>query len=108
VRISNLEVASRQLNVAVRFFLDGDYLSSLTLAGAAEEILGVLSRRAGNTNAVESIIRFHWQDTDPNMGKSDKLDDRSYATAAASLPTRTDRPLEMHKIFKTQPFSAAC
>lgn len=65
--ITKLEVASHQLNVAIRLFLEGDYLSSLTLAGAAEEILGQLSRRAGKTVAVESIVAYHWQDTDPTL-----------------------------------------
>lgn len=72
MRITKLEVASRQLNVSVRLFLEGDYLSSLTLAGAAEEILGVLSKRAGNTNAVDSIMAFHWQDTDPALCDHDR------------------------------------
>lgn len=38
--LTKLEVAVRQLDMALRLFLEGDYLSSLTLAGAAEEILG--------------------------------------------------------------------
>jgi len=68
--VTKLEVASHQLDVAIRLFLDGDYLSSLTLAGAAEEILGKLCERAGKPVAVETIIDFHWKDTDE--AKSDK------------------------------------
>ena len=68
--ITKLEVASHQLDVAIRLFMDGDYLSSLTLAGAAEEILGRLCERAGKPMATESIINFHWKDTDAT--KSDK------------------------------------
>lgn len=64
MRITKLEVASHQLGVAIRLFLDGDYLASLTLAGAAEEILGRLSERTGKPVAMESIIDFHWEDTD--------------------------------------------
>ena len=41
MQITKLEIALHQLNVAIRLFLEGDYLSSLTLAGAAEEIWGV-------------------------------------------------------------------
>lgn len=41
---------------------------------------------------------------DPNTRKSNKLDDRSHATAAASLPTGIDQPWEMHKIFKKTAF----
>lgn len=62
--ITKLEVASHQLNAGIRMFLEGDYLSSLTLAGAAEEILGKLSERAGKSVAVDSIVLYHWQDTD--------------------------------------------
>ena len=68
--ITKLAVASHQLDVAIRLFLEGDYLSSLTLAGAAEEILGRLCERAGMPVASESIVDFHWKDTDEN--KSDK------------------------------------
>jgi hypothetical protein len=42
MEITKLDVAVHQFNVAIRLFLDGDYLASLTLAGAAEEILGKL------------------------------------------------------------------
>lgn len=60
-----LEVAVWQLDIAIRLFLEGDYLSSLTLAGAAEEILGRLCEREGMPIAVEAIIAHHWGDTDP-------------------------------------------
>ena len=41
--LSNLDVAERQLERAIALFLDEeDYVSALTLAGAAEEILGKL------------------------------------------------------------------
>jgi len=72
MQITKLEVASHQLNVAIRLFLEGDYLSSLTLAGAAEEILGKLSQRAGKTVAVEAILNYHWQDTDPILSDAER------------------------------------
>lgn len=62
--LTKLEVAARQLDVAIRLFLAGDHLSSLTLAGAAEEILGKLCEREGKPVAMEAIIAFHWGDTD--------------------------------------------
>lgn len=62
--LTKLEVAVRQLDMAIRLFLEGDYLSSLTLAGAAEEILGKLCERGGKPVATEAIIAFHWRDTD--------------------------------------------
>jgi hypothetical protein len=62
--LTKTEVAVRQLDAAIRLFLEGDYLSSLTLAGAAEEILGKLCEREGKSVAIEAIIAFHWKDTD--------------------------------------------
>ena len=72
MQISKLEVASQQLNVAIRLFLEGDYLSSLTLAGAAEEILGKLSKRAGEPLAIEEIVTYHWHDTDPVLSDTER------------------------------------
>jgi len=64
MQISKFEAAVRQLDVAIRLFLEGDYISSLTLAGAAEDILGALSQRAGKPVAVEQIATYHRKDTD--------------------------------------------
>ncbi|MGB8418190.1 hypothetical protein HHL24_27165 [Paraburkholderia sp. RP-4-7] len=62
--VSKLEVATRQLDAAIRLFLERDYVSSLTLAGAAEEILGKLSSRAGLDNAVDFVVDFYKGQTD--------------------------------------------
>ncbi|CAN7782384.1 hypothetical protein LJR296_008107 [Cupriavidus necator] len=62
--IKKLEVATVQLDAAIRLFLERDYLSSLTLAGAAEEILGKLSSRAGLDNAVDFVVDFYKGQTD--------------------------------------------
>lgn len=72
MQITKLEIALHQLNVAIRLFLEGDYLSSLTLAGAAEEILGSLSERAGTVVAIEYIIDFHYSDTDPAITEKER------------------------------------
>lgn len=53
MKMTKLEAAKHQLAVAIQLFLDEDYLSSLTLAGAAEEILGKLSMRAGKPVAID-------------------------------------------------------
>lgn len=58
VVMSKFEVAVSQLDQAIRLFLEGDHLSSLTLAGAAEEMLGKLSERAGKPVAVSKSSRF--------------------------------------------------
>lgn len=63
--LTKAEVAVRQLDQAIRLFLEGDLLSSLTLAGAAEEILGKLCERAGKPVSIEQIVAFHYDETDP-------------------------------------------
>ncbi|BBJ94631.1 hypothetical protein [Xanthomonas campestris] len=53
------EIAKRQLITACELYIqERDFLSILTLTGAAEEILGVLLKREGKTNTVDSIVDF--------------------------------------------------
>ncbi len=48
VDVSKLDIATRQLKRALEFFLDdNDLICSITLAGAAEEILGKLLEKQG-------------------------------------------------------------
>lgn len=70
--ITKLDVAIHQLNVAIRLFLDGDYLASLTLAGAAEEILGRLCERNGKPMAVDFIVDYHLKDTDQTLPEKER------------------------------------
>lgn len=70
--LTKLEVAVSQLDTAIRLFLDGNHLSSLTLAGAAEEILGRLSQRAELPVAIEEIIAYHFGDTNPALTDKDR------------------------------------
>ncbi|WP_182167755.1 hypothetical protein [Rugamonas brunnea] len=65
--MTKLDAAVHQLVVAMRLFFEGDYLSSLTLAGAAEEILGKLSIRAGLPVAVDFITEYHYEDVDETI-----------------------------------------
>ena len=49
-------IALTQLESALRLFREGDdYFSALTLAGAAEEILGDLLRSRGQQNALDDL-----------------------------------------------------
>ena len=93
-KLSKLQVASHQLGVAIRLFLEGDYLSSLTLAGAAEEILGRLSEKAGLPVAIKEIANFHRKDIDPAIppAKQDKTvaDILNRARNAAKHVIRSD------------------
>jgi hypothetical protein len=63
--ISKLDAAVHQLNPAVDPFLAGDYLASLTLAGAVEDILAELCWAAGNPVAADAIADYHEKDVDP-------------------------------------------
>jgi hypothetical protein len=53
---SRIELARHQIEVAIQLFLEQhDYVSSTTLAGAAEEILGVALRNAGKVPALDGF-----------------------------------------------------
>jgi len=72
MKYTKVEIAAQQLEAAIRLFFQRDYVSALTLAGAAEEVLGVLARRAGNQAALDWIVDFHSGDTDPNLTEGQK------------------------------------
>lgn len=56
MKISKIEIARFQLEQACKLYLNGgDLVSTLTLAGAAEEILGVELNRAGGKNSLSAI-----------------------------------------------------
>ncbi|WP_425129829.1 hypothetical protein [Burkholderia vietnamiensis] len=73
VTISKLDAAVHQLNLAITLFLGGDYLASLTLAGAAEDILGGLCKAAGKPTAAEFIANYHEKDVDPAVPAGKRL-----------------------------------
>lgn len=56
--LTNIEIAERQLDRSIKLFLDEkDFISALTLAGAAEEILGKLLNKNGESNALAEVIQ---------------------------------------------------
>ena len=56
MKISKLDAATRQLDVAIDLFLsEKDPLAVITLAGAAEEILGVLAKNNGKDNMIDAL-----------------------------------------------------
>ena len=56
VTIRKLDIAVKQLETAIDVFVDrGDYICSITLAGAAEEILGKLIERNGKHPSVDEL-----------------------------------------------------
>lgn len=74
-RLTALEIAEHQLLSALRMWSAGDFISCITLAGAAEEILGRRMRKLGLEpsfdNLKESIVRLakHFGSTSPNTDK---------------------------------------
>lgn len=54
--VSKVEIAKHQLESAIRAFEANDKLVAITLAGASEEILGVLCKKAGKNKAIELIF----------------------------------------------------
>src|SRR5438046_9785969 len=49
---SKIDIALLQLRTAVQLYNKGNYISSLTLAGASEEILGQIAKNKSGTNAL--------------------------------------------------------
>lgn len=71
MELSKLEIAQRQLDVAASLFVsDGDYLAVVTLAGAAEEILGNLLRRAGHETMFDHLVEL---DRELTGGRTQKV-----------------------------------
>jgi hypothetical protein len=77
-RYTKFEAATTQLNRALVLYLDdADYLSAITLAGAAEEPLGKLVEKAGGKNRLASessaVAAIHLQLYDEPLHKKDAI-----------------------------------
>jgi hypothetical protein len=58
--IHKIDVAKLQLDTAINLFLDDiDFISSLTLAGASEEISGKLLERAGKNSMLKKLHAWY-------------------------------------------------
>lgn len=114
--LTKLEVAVSQLSLAIHLFLKEEYLSSLTLSGAAEEILGKLCEREGKPVSVKEIIAFHLENTDPALSDKERekmllevLNRARNAVKHANNPSEThfkverDFPLQM--IMRSMPMA---
>ncbi len=59
MKLHKKEIARRQIETALDlFFVQGDIISIVTLAGAGEEILGKLLQREGKPNMMDHLIDF--------------------------------------------------
>lgn len=52
------DIAIKQLKAAARHYNSGDYICSITLAGAAEEILGRIAKKRTKTNQLEVEVVY--------------------------------------------------
>ena len=66
--ISKIEIARMQLDTAIDLFLsDTDSISSLTLAGASEEILGKLLERDGEDSILKMLHAWYEETSGENI-----------------------------------------
>lgn len=56
VKLTKFEIAEKQLAKAIELFCAREPLPAITLAGAAEEILGKLVKDGGGVNALEEEV----------------------------------------------------
>ncbi|MDO8989749.1 MAG: hypothetical protein Q7U91_08950 [Sideroxyarcus sp.] len=59
MKLHKKEIARRQIEIAAELFFDErDFLAVVTLAGAAEEILGSLLRREGEPAMIDHLVNL--------------------------------------------------
>ncbi|MBK8552089.1 MAG: hypothetical protein IPL53_13925, partial [Ignavibacteria bacterium] len=52
------DIAIKQIKAAARHYIKGDYICSITLSGAAEEILGRIAKKRTKTNQLEGEVIY--------------------------------------------------
>lgn len=74
------DIALKQLRASAKLYNDGDYICSITLSGAAEEILGKIAKKRTKTNQLEDeiiylkdICNFFSGETPPNKDIINKI-----------------------------------
>jgi len=68
MKLPKSELAKIQIEKAIDLFiLEKDYVCSLTLAGAAEEMLGNILHKNGNENILAELLPWFKEKHDPNI-----------------------------------------
>jgi hypothetical protein len=80
VIISKLEAARIQLDAAIDHFFDNNHVCSLTLAGAAEDILAGLLQADGEQSAFEFLYGWYQREYSVTYSKKD------FSRQIANLP----------------------
>lgn len=105
-KFTKLAAATIQLDRAIELFLAEDFLCAMTLGGAAEDILGALTRLAGNEPATDFIVQFHQQDKPGEMfhGYSGKqiMDELNRPRNAAKHADKEQEAFEVDVIWACQ------
>ena len=52
------DIAIRQIKASARLYIKGDYVCSITLSGAAEEILGEISKKRNGINQFDDELNY--------------------------------------------------
>jgi len=52
------DIALKQLRASANLFNEGDYVSAITLSGAAEEILGKIAKKRNKPNQLENEVVY--------------------------------------------------
>ena len=52
------DIAVRQIKASARLYLKGDFVCSITLAGASEEILGEISKKRNGVNQFDDELSY--------------------------------------------------
>ena len=69
MKLNKIEIARTQIETAIDLFLSNrDFLSALTLAGAAEDILGKLLERDGKKSMLENLYGWFQETTQEKIG----------------------------------------
>lgn len=81
--LSFLEIAERQIDRAIILFIDdADFISTITLAGAAEEILGKMLNKEGMTHVLDELINGSLKFQDPDVDIQDPKTRKGIASIA--------------------------
>lgn len=89
VAVSARKIAEQQLLAAIRVWRDGDYISAITLAGAAEEILGKRLRGLGREPSLDNL-----KSAVVELSRLLGIDDPKAAQHAADSLNRTKNDLK--------------
>ncbi|MBT5031961.1 MAG: hypothetical protein HOM55_06670 [Proteobacteria bacterium] len=80
VSISKLEAAKVQLDRAIQLFFENDHVCAVSLAGAAEDILGSLLQHRGQQSPFEFLHDWYQTEYSANVTK------RDFSREIANLP----------------------